>query len=306
MKLPPFLKPGDTIGISATARKITEPELQEFVKMIQDWGMKHVFAPGLFEQNNQLAGDDDNRANGLQTLLNTTEVKAIVNARGGYGSVRVVDKINWSVFKENPKWICGFSDITVLHAHIQANCNTCSIHSPMAFNVNDINSNSDQFIALKNLLCGQMREYRFPIHPCNRANQMQGQIIGGNLSVIYSLLGSSSLPDPSGKILFLEDLDEYLYHVDRMMMALKRSGYLKELKGLLVGGMSEMKDNAVAFGKSAEEIIVDVVSEYSYPVIFNFPAGHLPENYPFVLGQATHIFADTKEMVFSQLTPYND
>lgn len=306
MKLPPYLQPGDTIGISATARKISEIELQEFVKLVSGWGLKTVFAAGLFENENQLAGSDDNRAKGLQDLLDNPEVNAIINARGGYGSVRVVDKINWEGFSHNPKWICGFSDVTVLHAHIQATCNTCSIHSPMAFNANQSNSSSNQFIALRDLLYGKLPEYRFAKHPLNTSQQMQGQLIGGNLSVLFSLLGSSSLPNPNGKILFLEDLDEYLYHIDRMMMALKRSGFLKNLSGILVGSFSEMKDNAIPFGKTAEEIIYDVVKEFELPVIFGFPAGHLSENYPFVLGQATNIFSEPDEMVFSQQLPYND
>ena len=285
MQLPPFLTPGDTIGIAATARKISTAEIEAAMQDAQERGFTLVMAENLFKAENQFCGTDEERAAGLNQLLHNPEVKAIWCARGGYGSVRLLDKIDWGHWRKHPKWICGFSDVTAIHLHLQQNLNMASMHCEMmlGYAENAVAAHTTFF----NTLQGKTFSYLSPSHKLNRPGKATGEIIGGNLSVLYSMLGSATQPDTTGKILFLEDLDEYLYHIDRMMMALDRANLLKNLVGLVIGGMSDMKDNTLPFGKTAEEIVADVVGKYDYPVCFDFPAGHIKSNCAFILGAQT-------------------
>lgn len=285
---PPFLKQGDTIGIATTARKITPKELEYAIQLIQNKGYKVILSSNIYADDNQFAGNDELRKIGIQELLDHINVKAIFIARGGYGTVRIIDDLNFEVFRKYPKWICGFSDITVLHSHI-FNLGFQSIHStmPLLFHQSEKSIQS-----LFDLLEGKTIEYTIPFHPLNKTGIAEGIIVGGNLSVLYSLTGSISQIDYKDKILFIEDTDEYLYHIDRMMMQMKRAGFLKHLKGLIVGGMTDMKDNTIPFGKTAEEIIYDAVKEYNYPVCFNFPAGHIMENIAFIHGKKVRLVVD--------------
>lgn len=284
-KIPNKLKPGDQIAIAASARKISRDELQNAIEIFESWGLKVVLHPKLFAIQNQFAGSDEVRAEVLNTYLQSPDIKAIVFARGGYGTVRIIDHIDFSHLDKFPKWLIGYSDITVIHSHVNANTNWCTIHATMPINMQKQNINSDSVLALKNMLMEDV-EMSYPItqHPLNRLGKTSAEIVGGNLSVLYSLLGSKSDIDTTDKILFLEDLDEYLYHIDRMMQALKRAGKLEDLAGLVVGGMSDMKDNTIPFGLTAEEIIHEAVKEYNYPVVYNFPAGHQDLNLPIKLG----------------------
>jgi muramoyltetrapeptide carboxypeptidase len=284
-KLPNKLKPGDQIAIAASARKISRDELQNAIEIFESWGLKVVLHPKLFAVHNQFAGSDEVRAEVLNSYLQSPDIKAIIFARGGYGTVRIIDHIDFSYLDKFPKWLIGYSDITVIHSHVNATTNWCTIHATMPINMQKQNMNLNSVLALKNMLMEDV-EMSYPItrHPLNRLGKTSAEIVGGNLSVLYSLLGSKSDIDTRGKILFLEDLDEYLYHVDRMMQALKRAGKLKDLAGLVVGGMSDMKDNTIPFGLTAEEIIHEAVKEYNYPVVFNFPAGHQDLNLPIKLG----------------------
>lgn len=282
MKRPPFLKPGDKIGIFAPARKINPNELDFAIKAIENHGYQAVFSKKLFASDNQFAGTDKERTAILQELLDNDEIKAVISARGGYGSVRIIDNIDFSNFIKNPKWIIGYSDITVFHSHINKNFGIETLHAPMPLGLEKITHGSVEGIF--EVLRGNNPTYEFDIHPLNKAGIAKGILTGGNLSVLYSLLGSKSFPDTNGKILFIEDLDEYLYHIDRMMMALKRAGVLKGLAGLVVGGMTDMRDNEIPFGKTANEIIREAVDEYMYPVCFGFPAGHQPVNMPLIMG----------------------
>lgn len=276
---PASLIAGDTIGIAATARKISQDELQGCIQLFQSWGLKVRFSPTLFTEENQFGGSDAERIKGLQELINDDEVKAIIIARGGYGTVRIIDQLDLSVFFEKPKWIIGFSDITVLHNHIHRHCGVETIHGPMAFNFMPDRMEQPSAESLRRVLMSvEAVEYAPDAHPMNRTGEAKGQLIGGNLSVLYSLCGSNSDIETDGKILFLEDLDEYLYHIDRMMMNLKRTGKLNKLAGLIVGNMSDMKDNAIPFGKDVLEIIQSHVSEFNYPVCYGFPAGHEKRN----------------------------
>jgi muramoyltetrapeptide carboxypeptidase len=214
-------------------------------------------------------------------MLDNNDVKAIISARGGYGTMRIIDKLDFSDFVKNPKWIVGYSDITVLHSHIH-NLGIETLHATMPIN---FTKNAEAAESLRRALFGESLTYEADQHVLNRRGIAEGELIGGNLSLLYALIGSASDIDTAGKIFFIEDLDEYLYHIDRMMLSLKRAGKLDKLAGLIVGGMSDMKDNLVPFGKTAEEIIYDAVKEFDYPVAFNFPSGHIERNLAVVLGR---------------------
>ena len=285
MKIPPTLKKGDTVAIAATARKTSKEILEPSVQILKNWGLKVVFAPNLFKAENQFAGSDKDRVAGFQWALDNKDVKAIILACGGYGGLRVIDDLSFRYFIKNPKWIVGYSDTTVIQSHV-TNLGIASIHGTMAF---QFTKHEQATESLRKVLFGEQQEYEAEAHKLNRTGEAKGEIVGGNLSLLYALSGSLSDIDTKGKILFIEDLDEYLYHIDRMMLQLKRSGKLKNLKGLIVGGMSDMKDNAVPFGKTADEIIWDAVKEYKYPVCFNFPAGHIDKNLAFYIGKKAEL-----------------
>lgn len=280
---PPFLKLGYCIGIVAPARKITAEELTPAISQLQDWRLDVKLGKHIYSADNQFAGTDEERAADMQQMLDDDEVKAIIAARGGYGSVRIIDKLDFSRFKQNPKWIAGFSDVTVFHNHIQTHWGIQTLHSTMSIN---FSKDTESTELLRKALFGELKEYFIHGHPLNRQGHGEGMLCGGNLSLLYALAGTPSDIDTSGKILFLEDLDEYLYHIDRMMMQLKRSGKLANLKGLIIGSFSDMKDNTISFGKTAEQIILDAVKEYNYPVCFGFPAGHGVKNFPLYLGRS--------------------
>jgi len=298
---PAYLKEGDCIGITASARKISKEEINHSIKIFESWGLKTKLAKGIFEEENQFAGSDSTRANAFQQLLDDDSVKAIICARGGYGTVRIVDRLDFSNFVKKPKWICGYSDVTVLHSHINRNFNISTIHSCIPLNMLPEKINNESVNSLRRLLFGQENKVEIPYHQLNKnIKNTDGVLIGGNLSVLISLLGSKSDINTEGKILFIEDLDEYLYHIDRMMMAMKRAGKLENLKALIVGGMSEMRDNTIPFGKDAYQIISECVAEYSYPVIFDLPAGHQALNLALKLGSETRISISDQRILITQ------
>lgn len=295
MRQPSFLKKGDKIGIIACARKISLTEIQPAIDILNAWGLEVVLSKNLFKTDNQFSGSDDERAEDLQMMLDDDSIKAVISARGGYGTMRIIDKIDFTHFKKHPKWIIGYSDITVLHSHLN-NFGIETIHATMPIN---FMKNREATETLRKALFGEKLKYIIESHPLNRRGNTEAKLIGGNLSLLYALTGSISDIDTKGKILFIEDLDEYLYHIDRMMMNLKRSGKLEHLAGLIVGGMVDMKDNAIPFGKTAEEIILDAVKEYNYPVCFNFPAGHIDRNLALFLGRKIKLkVAGTAELSF--------
>jgi muramoyltetrapeptide carboxypeptidase len=282
MLSPSYLTRGNKIAIIATARKITKEELKPAVGILESWGLNVVTGKNLFESSDQYSGTDEQRASDLQWALDDPEIKAILIARGGYGTVRIIDQVDFSAFRENPKWVIGYSDVTVLHQHINQNFKIATLHATMAFS---FTKNEEATSSIRTALFGEELSYSIPSESLNREGQCEGEIVGGNLSLLYALSGSSSDLDTSGKILFIEDLDEYLYHLDRMMMNLKRSGKLDRIKGLIVGGMSDMKDNAIPFGRSAEQIVLESVKQFDYPVCFNFPAGHVDRNLALFFGR---------------------
>ena len=284
MITPSYLKQGNKVGIVATARKISLEEIKPALTILGSWGLQPVIGKTIGLADNQYAGTDDERAKDLQNMLDDESIKAIFCARGGYGTVRIIDELNFDIFQKHPKWICGYSDVTVFHSHINQNLNIETIHSTMLFNFPKVGSNK-AMVTLCEILFGEELIYSIPTQSLNKKGIANGQLMGGSLSLLYSLSSTLSDIDTKGKILFLEDLDEYLYHIDRMMMNLKRSGKLEHLKGLIVGGMTDMKDNTIPFGKTAEEIIFDAVKDYDYPVCFGFPAGHIEDNCALIMGR---------------------
>ena len=249
MITPPFLKTGDTIGIVATARKVSREVIDPAVKAIESWGWKAQLGKHLFETDNQFAGNDDLRASDLQEMLDDPGIQAILCACGGYGTVRIIDKLDFTEFVKHPKWIIGYSDITVLHSHIHRHTGIETLHATMPLNFPVDGTSLPAMNALRQCLLGEAPAYKVETGPLSRDGNARGVVVGGNLSILYSLNGTPSDIDTEGKILFIEDLDEYLYHIDRMMMNLKRSGKLDHLAGLVVGGMSQMRDNTIPFGK---------------------------------------------------------
>lgn len=298
MITPLSLKKGDKIGIIATARKVSLDDLKVSIDVFKRWGLEVELGKNIFKQDNQFAGTDEQRAEDLQYMLDNPEIKAIIAARGGYGTVRVIDLVDFTNFKNNPKWLVGYSDITALHSHINNNLGIKTIHGVMPLNFPKNTTENEALLTLKKVLFGDRNVYNVSNHKFNRVGKVEGELVGGNLSVLYSLSGTKYDIDTDNKILVLEDLDEYLYHIDRMLMNLKFSGKLEKLKGLIVGGMNDMNDNQIPFGKSAYEIIRDAVKEYEYPVCFNFPVGHIKENFAIVLGNTVELDIKTTTTSF--------
>ncbi len=271
MTTPDFLKKGDKIAIVATARKVSPEEIKPSVDLFRSWGLEVVTNENLYATDNQFAGNDALRAASLQQYLDNPEIKAIVCARGGYGTVRIIDRLDFTAFAKNPKWIVGYSDVTVLHSHINKNLDISTLHATMPLNIpTDATAKSYPAVeSLKAALFGNLHGYsglQLEITPSahNRSGSCKAEVVGGNLSILYSLCGSHSDIDTDGKILFIEDLDEYLYHIDRMMQNLKRT--------------SDMHNNTIPFGKTAEEIVYEAVAEYDYPVLFCQNFGHVGTN----------------------------
>lgn len=289
--------------VVSTARKVSRAELKQSVDILKSWGLNVQLGKNLFKSQNQFSGTDEERTADFQRAINSRTCQAILFARGGYGTVRIIDQIDFKRFTNNPKWLIGFSDATVIHSHVHKNQSIETLHGPMCLTFSKLNASSlDVF---KATLFGERLSYSSSkqqpaLEKLNRRGTASGMLTGGNLSILYSIIGTSSGIDTTGKILFLEDVDEYLYHIDRMMMNLKRNGKLQNLAGLVVGGMTEMKDNDIPFGKTAEEIIADAVAEYTYPVFFGFPAGHVQNNYPLIFGrEATLTVSEKFELTFS-------
>ena len=286
MITPPYLQKGDTVAILATARKHIVKSMQPTIDLLESWGLNVVIGKSIGLEENQLAGSDEQRAADLQEQLDNPNIKAIWCARGGYGTVRVVDLIDFTQFNKSPKWLVGFSDVTVLHNHLNT-MGYKSIHGIMPISL--AKASKEAIESLRLSLFGQPLQYAIDPHPMNRLGKATGEVVGGNLSILYSLLGSPSAIDCKDKILYIEDLDEYLYHIDRMMMNLKRNGCLESLKGIIVGSMTDMKDNDIPWGKNALEIVQDVTKQYNIPMVFNFPAGHIHDNRALILGATATI-----------------
>lgn len=299
---PPPLQKGDTIAFAAPARNTSAENIAFAQRFFEEKGFKVRIDEELWAVENQFAGSDAHRAQHLNRLFSDSTVNAIVCVRGGYGSLRMVDQLDPNIIQKHPKWLAGYSDITVIHSHFLRHFYMESLHSSMPI---DFPTNSEAALeSLFNCLTGKNTEYTFDAHILNKSGQAYGPLVGGNLSILYSLVGSASFPETKGRILFIEDVDEYLYHIDRMMLSLKRAGHLDGLAGLVVGGMTKMHDNTIPFGKDAEAIINEHVMDYNYPVCFDFPAGHQPDNRTLIIGRMASLTVETqKKCKFMQELP---
>lgn len=284
IKVPPYLKKGDTIGIVCPAGYMPAAKAQTCIETLQKWGFKVKVGITLGNQFNYFSGTDEERLNDLQQMLDDKNVHAILCGRGGYGVSRIIDQLDFTRCKRHPKWIIGYSDITILHAHLYNKLKIASLHSPMAAAFNDGGADNEFIQSLKKAIAGKKINYGSATHDLNRKGTVEGELVGGNLSLICHLIGSASDIDTKNKILFLEDVGEYVYHIDRLFMQLKRAGKLDKLAGLIIGSFSEMKDTTIPFGQSIYELIFDQVAAYGYPVCFDFPVGHNDKNYALKVG----------------------
>lgn len=287
---PPYLQKGDSVIIIAPAGIMKDTaKIDNGIELLQEWGLNVKLGKHLFDQNFHFAGTDTQRTEDVQNALDDPTVKAIWCARGGYGSVRIIDSINFTKFKQHPKWVIGFSDITVFHSEIN-NLRVETMHALMPITYNPKNNEQKKALrSLRKALFGKKITYRISDSKYNKEGEAEGQIVGGNLSILYSLLGTKSSINTDGKILFIEDIGEYLYHIDRMLISLKRNGYFNHCKGLIVGGISEVRENDTPFGKTPEEVVLDAVKEFDFPVCFDFPAGHITDNRTLILGRTINL-----------------
>lgn len=295
---PAYLQKGDKIAIVSTARRITKESIDPIAATLAEWGLIPVLGESIGAEFQQFAGEDALRTRDFQNMLDDPSIKAILCARGGYGTIRIIDQLDFAKFQQNPKWVCGFSDITVLHSHIYHNFGIPTIHSIMP-SVWDT-ATPEAIDTLRKALFGEELSYTNELVGENRVGKVNGILVGGNSSILSALVGSVSDVATKDRILFIEDLDEYLYHMDRMMISLKRAGKFSKLKGLIVGGMTEMKDNEIPFGLTMEEIIFSQVKEEAYPVGFGFPCGHIPDNRALRLGMECEVEVSDTQMVFCQ------
>lgn len=306
-KIPPYLKKGDLIGITSPAGFITHAEIQPAVQVLQSWGYRVKIGMTIGKRDFTFGGTDEERIADLQLMLDDAAVKAILCARGGYGSIRIVDKINWARFKTKPKWLIGFSDITVLHSHIHTQCKVASLHSKMTNSFPDDWARAEPIqiqtiLSMQDALSGVNMKYAAPVHSQNKLGEGEGILIGGNLKTIETLAGSASDISTAGKILFVEDTGEYLYSIDRMFWNLKRTGKLKALKGLIVGGFkAKPDDEGEEFGKSLQQIVLEKVQEYKYPVCFEFPVGHQRANYALKCGVAHRLTITAEDAILTEI-----
>ena len=290
--LPPKLNSGDKIGIAAFAKKISFVEIQHSISVFKSWGLEVVVGQTIGADWHQFGGNDEMRKDDIQSMIDDPEIKAIISARGGYGSVRIIDDIDFSVFKKNPKWIIGFSDVTTFHSHIHSNFGIPTIHGtmPMFFPNNSIESIN----SIKSILMDDVMEYNEATtytYFCKNG-EATAEIVGGNLSILYSNCGSNSSINTDGKILFLEDLCEYHYATDRMLQNLKRNKFFENLAGVIIGSFSDMKDGSVPFGKTVEEMVFDYVKHLDIPIFTGFPAGHIPNNKALILGEKVNMIVN--------------
>lgn len=286
MTTPNYLQKGDTIAILAPAGVIkNKTSIDEAVSLAESWGLHVVLGEHIFDKEHHFAGTDENRLADFQTALNDTSIKAIWCARGGYGTIRIIDDLNFDTFKKHPKWIIGYSDITVLHSHIH-NLNIETLHAMMPVNMDFPEENRSNSVAtFKKALFGKHLNYSIPSSPFNKKGTASGILVGGNLTLLENLLGTTSAIDTSNKILFIEEIGEYKYHIDRLLRALKRNNYFENCKGLVIGGMTHIKKNNPSFGHSIETLILEIVKEYDFPILFDFPAGHDDNNSALYLGK---------------------
>jgi muramoyltetrapeptide carboxypeptidase len=296
MSTPPYLTPDDKVAIVSTAKRTEPHEVNDALAVLQSWGLEPVVGLNAFASHGFLAGTDEQRLADLQQALDDPTVKAIFFTKGGYGTLRIIDAIDWTAFKQTPKWLVGYSDITLLHSHVH-NFDIQSLHGVMLQGYPKSTPASTENI--RKALFGESLKYEIPVEPQNRAGEaVEGKLVGGNLSMLYAITGSESDIDTSGKILFIEDIDEYLYHYDRMLISLKRAGKLSQLKAVIVGAMVDIKESTIPFGMTYQEI---TLQHFDCPVYFGFPSGHVEDNRALLLGSTIRIIPGASTVKFEFL-----
>jgi muramoyltetrapeptide carboxypeptidase len=302
IKMPPYLKKGDTIGIVCPAGFMPHEKAETCIDVLQQWGYTVKIGSTLGgNQINYFSGTDEERLHDLQTMLDDTNIKAILCGRGGYGVSRIIDNLDFTKFRKTPKWLIGFSDITVLHAHIHQQFKIATLHAPMAAAFNDGEYGNMYVQSLHKALKGAKANYNCTAHAFNNIGIAEGELVGGNLCLIAHLVGSKSAYNTKNKILFLEDVGEYLYNIDRMFIQLKRSGALDNLKGLIIGGFTDTKDNTVPFGTDFYNMIHHHLKAYSYPICFDFPVSHEKENYALKIGVKHRLKVTNKKVYLTEM-----
>lgn len=305
--IPKYLKPGDVVGITCPAGFITDKEIQSAVQQIQNWGFNIRIGDTVNKRDFTFGGTDEERAKDFQQMLDDDSIKAIMCARGGYGSIRIIDKLDFKKFTAHPKWIIGFSDITVIHSHLNRNFNVASIHSKMCNSFPDDWSKAeptqiDSILSIKQVLMGEKMKYDVAANPNNKTGIAEGQLVGGNLKTIESLSGSKSDIRTAGKILFVEDTGEYLYSIDRMFWNLKRTDKLSHLKGLIIGGFKAKPDDpGEDFGRTIYDIVLEKIKEFDYPVCFDFPVGHQKNNFALKCGMKHKLNVQTDQCTLTEI-----
>jgi muramoyltetrapeptide carboxypeptidase len=298
---PPYLKSGDTVAIVAPSGilKNRNAEVQQAVVLLKSWGLNAIIGKHVFSQADHFAGTDNERCEDFQNALDDPTISAIWCARGGYGTVRILDKLDYTKFKAHPKWIIGYSDITALHNQVH-NEGYQSLHALMCVSLTkDLEDIKESVATFKSTIFGKPVNYTLEGSTYNREGEARGQLVGGNLSVLHTMLGSKTSIDMSGKILFIEDIGEYKYHIDRMLQSLKRAGYFENCRGVIVGDISKVRKNTTLWGSSVEQLILDALADYDFPIAFNMPAGHEPDNRALVLGKRVYLKVEKKQTIFS-------
>jgi muramoyltetrapeptide carboxypeptidase len=296
---PPFLKAGDTVAIVAPAGilKNRTQELRDAVSLLKKWELNAVVGKNVFNNGGHFAGTDQERCEDFQSALDNPNIKAIWSARGGYGSVRVLDLLDYTKFKNSPKWIIGYSDITAFHNQMNV-LGFQSLHAIMCTSVTDeLKENPESVITFKKALFGENLSYTLEASNYNKLGQTKGQLVGGNLAILTSMLGSKTSLETKDKIIFIEEIGEYAYSIDRMLQSLKRAGYFKNCAGLIIGDMSKVKKNTTKFGKPVQQIILDVVSEYNFPVAFNMKSGHESDNRALIFGAEVKLLVSRSQSI---------
>ncbi len=302
MKIPPYLQQGNVIGITCPAGYMPAANAATCINTLQKWGYQVMVGKTLGSKSKTyFSGTDEERTNELQAMLDDTSINAILCGRGGYGVGRIIDKLDFTVFKKHPKWIIGFSDITVLHSYINKHLKIATLHAPMAAAFNDNGFKNKYIKSLKEAMEGAKANYTCKPHTLNKLGNVSGELVGGNVSLLAHLVGTPDAINTKNKILFIEDIGEQLYSIDRMLIQLKRSGAFANLAALVVGGFSDMKDTERPFGKKIYDIVNEIIAEYNYPVCYNFPVSHNTQNVALKCGVIYDLNITVNEVVLSEV-----